>query len=198
MSNTTRITLLKRLADGEALAWTDFDALYRPLLRNWLRSSHLSAADVEDLSQEVLVFVMNNVADFRHNARTGAFRKWLRLSTVNIARNYMRRHAKEKLLAASDFAALLDNLADPNSDISQAFDLDHRRYMLRHMMDEVSDMFQPKTMDIFRMYVLEEASVADTAALHEVTDAAVYIAKSRVMQRLRECSQAWGEEFLDA
>lgn len=197
MSEPTRLTLLKRLSDGDELAWTDFDALYRPMLRRWLKNNLLSEADVEDLIQEVLLYVMHNIADFQHNTRTGAFRKWLRLSTVNIARNYMRRHAKEQLLSASAFAAVLDGLEDPDSSVSRAFDLDHRRRLLRYLLDEVSGYFEPKTLEIFRAHVLEEATVPETAARHGVTNAAVYVAKSRVLRRLRESGQAWGEEVFE-
>jgi hypothetical protein len=45
---------------------------------------------------------------------------------------------------------------------------------------------------MFRQYVLEEASVDETAAAHGVRKAAVYVAKSKVLRRLRE---DWDEHF---
>lgn len=189
--HTTHVTFLALLNSGDETAWQDFDATYKPLLRQWLRNTALRDADVEDLIQEVMLFVSSHLQDFEHNTRTGAFRKWLRSVTVNIARNYLRKHGREEV-GKGDFQELLDQLEDASSRVSIAFEQDYQRALLRQLLERVKSGFSAETISMFRQYVLEDASVAETAEAHGVSKAAVYVAKSKVMSRLRE---EWREDF---
>lgn len=189
--HTTKITFLGRLSDGNEAAWHDFDAAYKPLLRHWLRNDALSSADVEDLIQEVMLFVATHLDRFEHNTRTGAFRKWLRSVTVNLTRNYLRENRRAQAFPGS-LEVLLEQLEDASSRVSVAFEQDYQRALLRQLLRRVELGFSSDTISMFRQYVLEDASVGETAAAHGVTKAAVYVAKSKVMRRLRE---EWAEEF---
>lgn len=186
----TRISFLQRLVVGDPGSWQDFDAAYKPLLRHWLRNQSLDSAHTEDLIQEVMLFVAANLQDFQHNTRTGAFRKWLRSVTVNIARNYVRKHQRGSA-ELEDIHDLLEQLADADSSVSQAFEWDCQKALLHQLLRRSARGFSAETMSIFRQHVLEGAGVAETAEAHGVSKAAVYIAKSRVLQRLRE---EWAEE----
>lgn len=190
-THSTRASFLGQLSSGDAAAWHDFEAAYKPLLRRWLRDGALAPEDVEDLIQEVMLFVSVNLQGFDHNTRTGAFRKWLRSITVNVARNHARkmyRHAAGRV----ELTHLLDQLEDESSQLSIAFERDYGHALLRQLLRRVANGFSAETMSIFQQYVLQEVSVAETAENHGVSKAAVYVAKSKVMRRLRE---AWGEEF---
>jgi DNA-directed RNA polymerase specialized sigma24 family protein len=83
----TRASFIGLLSSGNQDAWHDFDAVYTPLLRQ----DALAPNDIDDIVQEVMLFVATNLDRFAHNTRTGAFRKWLRAITVNIARNHLRK-----------------------------------------------------------------------------------------------------------
>ena len=84
MSQLTRLSFLQRLSNADRNAWHHFDAVYKPLLFNWLKSYSLPHAEAEDLTQEIMLFVVNHIQDFQHNQRIGAFRNWLRQCTVNL------------------------------------------------------------------------------------------------------------------
>ena len=47
----TSLTLLDRLAEGDAPAWGRLLTLYAPLFRSWLRPRGVQPADVDDLTQ---------------------------------------------------------------------------------------------------------------------------------------------------
>ncbi|MDM8565185.1 sigma-70 family RNA polymerase sigma factor [Candidatus Halobeggiatoa sp. HSG11] len=191
---TTRISFLERLVDGDECTWRDFDAIYKPLLRHWLKNNALSHADIEDLIQEVMVFVAERLRDFKHNTRTGAFRKWLRIITVNISRNYLRKIQcdNRNSPALVDLQVTLEQLEDPNSSVSIAFERDYQKALLHRMLRRSANAFTPETMNIFHHYVLEGADVVETATAYNVSKAAVYIAKSRVLKKLRE---EWNDQF---
>ena len=92
----------------------------------------------------------------------------------------------------ADLQQILDQLEDPDSRASRAFDRDYQKALLHQLLRRSAQAFTPQTMSIFRQYVLEDADVMETAQAHNVTKAAVYIAKSRVLQYLRE---EWAERF---
>lgn len=189
--NTTRISFLQRLVEGDEPSWRDFNAAYKPLLRHWLRNKALSNTDVEDLVQEVMLFTAKNLQEFDHNTRTGAFRKWLRTVTVNIARNYLRKIQRNDP-GLEDLHTFLEQLEDPNSDVSQAFERDYQRALLKQLLEHCAKAFTPETMSIFQHYVLEGKSVEEVAAAHGVSTVSVYAAKSRVLKKLRT---EWAEQF---
>ena len=88
----TSASLLERLRDQpDSAAWTTrLVDLYTPLLRGWLSGRGLQACDVEDLVQDVLAVVVCELPHFRHNRRTGAFRRWLRTILVHRLRDFWR------------------------------------------------------------------------------------------------------------
>src|SRR5262245_43749320 len=88
----TPVSLLDRLRRSpDASCWVRFVQLYTPLIRDTLRRHAVSAADADDLVQEVLQVVVQEIARFQHNQQKGAFRAWLRSVTVHRLRNFWRR-----------------------------------------------------------------------------------------------------------
>lgn len=181
----TRLSFLDRLASRDQSTWSDFDDTYRPLLHRWLHGNGLSDADVEDLIQEVMLFVASNLDRFDHNHHTGAFRKWLRVVTVNMTRNYLRKRG-DQTLSSEELEQRLNDLEDDSSRVSLAFEQDDQRMLVRQLLQRVEPDFSPGTISMFQQYVINGASVQETASSHSVSKAAVYVAKSKVMRRLRE------------
>ena len=72
-------SLLERLRrQPDEASWRQLVDLYTPLLRAWFQQQHVSAADADDLVQEVLAVIVREMPAFRHNNQRGAFRRWLR------------------------------------------------------------------------------------------------------------------------
>ncbi len=89
----TRASLLVRLRDPrDQAAWTEFIALYGPLVYNYARKQGLQDADAADLGQEVLRAVASGVGRLEYDPSRGSFRNWLftvvrrKLSTWRSAR----------------------------------------------------------------------------------------------------------------
>lgn len=156
--------------------------MYRPLLSGWLRQKRLTDADSDDVVQEVMVVVMRRLAEFEHNGRPGAFRNWLRQVLVNGLRQHWRRQKPSSL----DAEAMLDQLTDPNSDLSRAWNEDHDRFVLARLLDLVEGDFEPKTWSAFRRVVIDGVPVADVATELDMKVNTVLHAKSRIMRRLRD------------
>ena len=186
MCSPTRISYLQQLHNGDTRVWRHFAAAIKPLLRRWLSQYALKSEDVEDIVQEVLLFTANNIGQFEHNGRLGAFRKWLRSVTVNITRNHLRKIQRE---AWGVRELPLEELDDASSRASIALERDYQKALLNALLKQVETQFSAQTISIFYHHVLQESDAAETAQRHNCSKTAVYVAKSKVLRCLRE---TWG------
>src|SRR5262252_9312026 len=183
----TRQSLLLRAQTGEQKAWKDLTDLYRPLIIGWLNRQGVPAGDLEDLSQEVLLSVIKHLPGFQHSGQRGAFRSWLRTIVCSRTADYWRAiGAGTQASGGSGATAALQQLADPDSDLNRQWDEEHDRYVLDCLLDLVAEEFEPATLQAFRRLALDGASGAEAAEELGLSVTAVYVAKSRVLQRLRQ------------
>ena len=185
--NETRQSLLFRAQTGEENAWKDLTGLYRPLIVGWLHHQGVPAGDVDDLTQEVLLSVVQHLPAFEHSGRRGAFRAWLRTIVCSRTIDYWRTVAAGTQGQGGSSATMaLQQLADPDSDLNRQWDEQHDQYVVDCLLDLVQEEFEPATLQAFRRLALEGASGADVAQELGLSVAAVYMAKSRVLQRIRQ------------
>jgi RNA polymerase sigma-70 factor (ECF subfamily) len=185
--NETRQSLLVRAQTGEAEAWKDLTDLYRPLIIGWLNRQGVPAVDLDDLSQEVLLSVVQHLPSFEHSGNRGAFRSWLRTIVCSRTTDYWRATGASKHAeGGSGAAAALQQIADPDSDLNRQWDEEHDRYVLGCLLDLVDEEFEPTTLRAFRRLALDGATGAVVAEELGLSVAAVYVAKSRVLQRIRQ------------
>ena len=185
--NETRPSLLLRAQTGETDAWKDLVDLYRPLILGWLNRQGVPARDLEDLSQEVLLSVVGHLPGFEHSGRRGAFRSWLRTIVCRRTADYWRAlDVNAVAKGGSVAAAALQQIADPESELNRQWDEEHDQYVIHCLLDLVEKNFEPMTVQAFRRLALDGASGADVAQELGLSVAAVYVAKSRVLARIRE------------
>jgi RNA polymerase sigma-70 factor (ECF subfamily) len=185
--NETRQSLLIRAQTGETAAWKDLTDLYRPLILAWLNCQGVPAGDLEDLSQEVLLSVVQHLPGFQHTGHRGAFRTWLRTIVCRRTADYWRAlDAATQAQGGSGVTAALQQLADPDSDLNRQWDEEHDRYVVHCLLDRVQEAFEPVTLQAFRRLALDGVSGAEAAQELGLSVAAVYMAKSRVLARMRQ------------
>ena len=185
--DVTRQSLLLRAQTGDAEAWKDLADLYHPLLLTWLGRQQVPKNDIDDLVQEILLAVFQYLPSFRHSGQRGAFRAWLRTIACNRARDYWRaRKNHTPASGGSDVKEVLNQIEDPESELNHQWDQEHDRYVLRCLLDLMEQEFEPSTLRAFRRLALEGASGAEVAGELGLSVAAVYVAKSRVLQKIRE------------
>jgi RNA polymerase sigma-70 factor, ECF subfamily len=182
----TSKSLLVRASAGDEAAWERLVDLYQPMIRGWLLRHLVHAQEAEDLTQDVLAIVVREMSQFSHAGRTGSFRSWLRTITHNRAREFWRAGRCRARVGGGDFGEVLDQLADPESPLSALWDEEHDAHVLRRVLTLLESEFEPTTVRAFRRLMSDGAKAADVAAELGMTTAAVYGAKSRVLQRLRQ------------
>jgi RNA polymerase sigma-70 factor, ECF subfamily len=185
--DVTSQSLLLRAQTGDEDAWKDLADLYRPLIHVWLHWQGVPPQDRDDLTQDILLALVTYLPSFSHSGQRGAFRAWLRAIACNRARDYWRARDQRVQASGGDAttAAMLQ-LADPDSELNRRWDAEHDRYLLRCLLDLVEEEFEPSTLRAFRRLALDGASGAEVAEELGLSVGAVYVAKSRVLQRIRQ------------
>jgi RNA polymerase sigma-70 factor (ECF subfamily) len=194
--DVTRQSLLIRAQAGDEGAWQDLTDLYRPLIVGWLRYQAVPADEVDDLVQDILLSVVQNLSSFRHSGRRGAFRSWLRTIAYNRACDFWRARGRQALASGdSGVAETLRQLEDADSALNRQWDEEHDQYVLRCLLDVMALEFETSTVQAFRRVALEGASSEQAAQELGLSVGAVYIAKSRVLHRLRQQAEGLIDEF---
>ncbi|MCI0683660.1 MAG: sigma-70 family RNA polymerase sigma factor [Gemmataceae bacterium] len=187
-ADATSASLLERLAaTSDAGAWQRLVDIYTPLIRGWLLRHAVQDADCSDLVQEVLAVVTRKLPAFQHNQRRGAFRSWLRAITTNCLRDFWKaRRYRPRATGDSDFQDVLAQMEDPASGVSRLWDQEHDRHVTRKLLELLQPQFEPRTWTAFVKVAVEGADADRVAAELKMTVNAVWIAKSRVLARLRQ------------
>jgi RNA polymerase sigma-70 factor (ECF subfamily) len=197
-STGTSRSLIDRLQADDAGALDRLVQLYAPLVAHWCRGRGLAEADSADVFQEVFRSVAAHVSDFRRNRAGDTFRGWLRTITVNKIHDFYRKRSREpRAVGGSEalrhFALLPDPAGDEvssagASSIAPPADDDaavERRLFLRGL-ELVRSEFEPRTWQAFWLTAVEGRTAKEAAAELSMTPGAVRVAKSRLLQRLRE------------
>ncbi len=184
----TSATLLGRLRDPrDSDAWARLVELYAPLIRGWAERLNVRGADADDLIQEVMAVVVRRFPEFVHPEKPGAFRGWLRAIAANCARTVWKsRKVNPVAPGGSDFGSYLARLEDPTDDFAQAWEREHDLHVTRKLLDRIKPDFEARTWELFGRFVIDGLSAEEVATEVGVSTNAVYIAKSRVLARLRE------------
>ena len=183
----TSLSLLDRIREtSDAESWDRLVALYAPLLKRWLRRYEIQDSDAEDITQEVMVTLLNGLPKFQHNEQTGAFRSWLRRILVHRVRRFWRSRDRKPVAAGtSSIDEQLNQLQDDTSEVSQIWNREHDKYVLRRLMTSIQSQFEPKTWQAFERQVLDGHKPEIVAGDLDMSMSGVYTAKYRVLNALR-------------
>jgi RNA polymerase sigma factor (sigma-70 family) len=187
-SPATRASLLVRLRDGsDAGAWQEFVQLYAPVIYGFARKRGLQDADAADLMQEVLRSVSSAANRLEYDPHRGTFRGWLFTVTRNKVFNFLESRSK-RVQGSGDSRTQqrLEQHADNDGKLSAEWEADHQRALAAQAMERVKGEFQAATWNAFLQTAVEGLAPAQVSARVGLSVGAVYVAKSRVIARLRQ------------
>ena len=185
----TRPTLLVRIRDAHDQAeWSRFVDLYAPLVYGFLRKRGLQDADAADLTQDVLRQVAVAAKSLEYDALRGSFRGWLFTIVPNRLTDHWRKEKlRERPGGDTDAHRQLNELPQIDGlNVSSEWDADYDRQLFNYAANTVKQDFTPGTWQAFWQTAVEGRAGKDVAEELGLTLAAVYLAKGRVMTRLKE------------
>ncbi len=165
-----------RLKDpADADAWQEFVDVYSPLIYGYCRKRNVQAQDAADITQEVLLRVSRFIRDFQYAQERGMFRDWL----AKIVRNELARYFG-KQDKTQHHAETIESAED-----NQLWQEHFHQHILSTALERTKPHFAPETWLLFSETWDGKKAAADIASSHGVTIEQVYVAKSRVLKRLR-------------
>ncbi len=181
----TQPSLLLRIRQPQdAAAWRQFVELYAPLVYGFLRKQGLQDADAADIAQDVLRTVAARIGELEYDRARGSFRGWLFTVVHSRLADFRRRSQRQRALLAEAAASAPDREAAEPSPAE--WDLDYQRQVFHAAADRVRGDFGQSAWRAFWMAAVEGRAAKEIAAELRMSQAAVYLAKARVMQRIRE------------
>jgi RNA polymerase sigma-70 factor (ECF subfamily) len=183
---TTRPSLLVRLRDArDGEAWRQFVQLYGPVVYGYGRKRGLQDADAADLTQEVLRAVAAAVGRLDYDRRRGSFRGWLFTLAHHKLHDFLARRRNGRGGEDTGVQGWLEEQPAREADWA-LWDQEYERRLFARAAAEVRGGFHEATWQAFWQTAVGGRAGKDVARDLGLTVAAVYLAKSRVMARLRE------------
>jgi RNA polymerase sigma-70 factor (ECF subfamily) len=184
----TSRSLLELARENDAAAWERLVSLYAPLVFHWCRRWDLQEQDTADIFQEVFQAVAMHLAGFRKTQPGDTFRGWLRTITRNKIHDFFRRRGRQpRCVGGPDAQQRLAQLPAPqeSEEDSGSEEVEDRRLFLR-ALNLIRGEFEERTWQAFWRTTVDGQTSRQAAAELAMTSGAVRVAKSRVLQRLRE------------
>ena len=179
--DSTSVSLLRRLqSDEREIAWERFVELYAPLIYRWGRHHGLHSADASELLQDVLTTLVVKLPEFQYDPNR-RFRSWLRTVTLNRANDLHRRNSVRP--SSGHDETLVTAAVATNVDMFE--EAEYRRFLVHRAMQVMREEFRDDSWQAVWQHVVEGRKAAEIAKDLGITVNMVYLAKSRILKRLR-------------
>jgi RNA polymerase sigma factor (sigma-70 family) len=186
-SPLTRASLLVQLRTGSNhSAWQEFVKLYGPVIYGFARKRGLQDADAADLMQDVMRSVSAAIGRLDYDRNQGTFRGWLFTITRNKIFNFLSaRRIRPQGTGDSATNRILNSHPD-EQDSSADWEMEYQRRLASLAMEQIKGEFQENTWRAFWLTSVEGTSAAEVSKQLGLSPGAIYVAKSRVLARLKE------------
>lgn len=164
----------------DSLAWSRFVRIYTPLIHHWVSRLGIEENQVKDLVQDVFVVLLGKASWMAAN-RPASFRGWLRTVTLNKCRDHFR---KRKRAVEPEFHQLLEVAQNDPAEVLT--EQEYRVFVARSALALMKDSFSETTWRACWESVTNGRPAKQIAGDLGISENAVYLARGRVLKRLRE------------
>jgi len=171
---------------GDGASWVEFMGIYQPVVYRMAKRRGLQDADAHDVMQQVFVSIAGAIERWESSDELPPFRAWLTTITRNAISKALSRRPRDRATGSTSVMEQLNAIADTGESSDEEFTTETRRQMFRWAAQRVRIEFAQATWDMFWRTSVMGESVSDVAAATGRTTGAVYIARHRVLARMKE------------
>ena len=191
----TSHSLIDRVKNvGDGTAWLEFLGIYQPVVYRMARRRGMQDADAHDVMQQVFTSIARSLDRWTAADDQPPFRAWLTTIARNAISTTLTRRPRDLATGTSSVAELLAGQPSAEQTDSEII-IESRREIVRWAAEQIRSEFTEQTWDIFWKTAMQEVSVAEMSKLSGRSAGAIYVARHRVLTRLKEkiaeVSQHW-------
>jgi len=166
------------MREGDERAWFVFRDFYSPLIATRGRDYRLTADEIEQLIQNVLLVVFKEHVLTNYDKSRGRFRDYLRTITSRQAARLIAQRSDE-MRVGLDEDDIVDSGPDPK------WEAEWREFLSQKALDELKATTDTKTYMAFELHGVHGRPAAEVARLLGISENQVYLARSRGVARLQ-------------
>jgi RNA polymerase sigma factor (sigma-70 family) len=191
----TRLSLLVRVRDlGDGRSWSEFSAIYRPLILGYLRGLGLKEHDANDLTQEVFCRLIAILPTFELDRGRGRFRTYLWKLTYSTLVDRARRRKVRDRAEEEWVRRFCESDESQSRQLEEEWAARHRKRILEVALPPVRASVSSTAWACFEGRLVRRRPAAEIAAELGITANSVYVYASRVLQEVRRrCAEIEGE-----
>jgi RNA polymerase sigma-70 factor (ECF subfamily) len=183
----TTTKALEELKDSnDAAVWKQFQEYFYPVVVNFARASGLSSTDAEDAAQQTMLTFVQAYRAGKYDREKGRLSGWLYGLARKVILNYRKHQPREKLISDGTTKTSFWNNIEDEESARETWDRHWRQILLERSLQQVRRETDKKVFEAFELYAIMEKSAEEVAEQLGISTNAVYIAKSRVLTRLRQ------------
>ena len=180
--NSVSSSVLERAKLGDQDAFRKITQLHAGLVYHWIRR-YLSPEHAEDVSQQVFMAVSQNLKTFQRTKPADSFRAWIRIITRSKIADHRRKNAGVEIPFGGDES--LNEVAAEVNDGEEEDDDRDKAILYQKAVQFIKGEFSDKDCKAFLMLVVDGIAAKDVSQNLGMSVNEVYIAKSRILKRLR-------------
>ena len=191
---TNRDLILRVQELGDGVSWSEFLGIYQPVVLRMARRRGLQDADAQDVMQQVMLSISRSIGRWTAEASQPPFRAWLTTIARNAITKALARRPPDAATGSSSVMCMLRELPDLEETTSE-IQSEARRQIIHWAAEQLRSELSPDTWKIFWQTAIEGVAIADVAKSMGRTPGAIYVARFRVLAKLKEkvleFSQHW-------
>lgn len=188
---TTTMILDELNASNDGAAWDMFNCHFNPMLVNFGRRLGLSDEDAQDAAQKTVMEFVKAFRKGKYCRKQGRLSSWLFGIARNVMLNFRKHLPREHLVKDETKGISFWDLIEDESAVKHTWNTEWRRMVFEYCHEKVRREFDSKVFEAFKLYALLDVSAAEVGERLGMSRNAVFIAKSRVLSKMRQL----GNEF---
>ena len=177
MDYTTRLTLMERLksSDNEN-SWEEFIVNYKGFIYSIVRAQRVSADQIDDIIQDVLLSVWKNLPGFEYDRSKGRFSSWLATITINKVRS---RQLKNSRQSARDHKAYEQQDKADQGDLTEMISREWAAFLTERSWESIKNELSEPMRQCFEGF-MEGKMIRTIAQELDIPENTVSVYKKRV------------------
>ncbi|MCA9060922.1 MAG: sigma-70 family RNA polymerase sigma factor [Planctomycetaceae bacterium] len=182
-TSETLINGVRNSDDG--VSWAEFIRIYEPVVFRMARRRGIQEADTQDIIQHVFLSVFRSLDKWQHRPDGPPFRAWLSTIARNAITNSLVRRSPDRGSGSTSVLERLTNISD-NCDTDAEVARETQQECVLRAVELIRHEFSDEVWLSFERTAVAGETVAEVARSQGRTAGSIYVARFRVIARLKE------------